>query len=79
MSRGLDSLPVADAVNILILFHGPVSGDISHAEFLTLIDKWSAGLKAKEYGKELCACFPKLGSIDREAAYGSWLVVVFEI
>lgn len=51
----VDSLPMVDAVNVLVFLEGPVLGNVDHADLLALIDEWGTGLEAEELGKEFAA------------------------
>lgn len=70
---------MVQAVDVLVLLHGPVLGDVCHSDLLALVDKRGAGLESEEDGDELGAGGAVLGTVVGEPADRAGLVVVLEV
>ena len=70
---------MAQAVDIQVILHAPVFGDISHTNLLSLIDERRARLEAEEEGNELGAGGTVFRRIKGEAADRAWLIVILEV
>lgn len=79
MRKGRNVLPVIEAVDILVLVHRPLLGNVVHSEFLALVDKGCPGLEALYDGDQLGAVGAVGGLVAGETTDSTRLVVVLEV
>lgn len=74
-----DLHPMIQAIDILVFLHWPIRRHVSHANFLSLVDKRRAGLESQENSDELGAIRAVLGVVVDKSANRPRLVVVLDV